>query len=215
MGANSYSCENSFGAINHRLWLKNGHILAIFLLFWAFSVTLMAVATTVILTLGIGCTQRLVRHIRWWYGTIFALSSQIAMSCHGAETILTSMSIVYWHPWLGPIFITFGYLEASFADNSFILLRMSWKEPAPLLGGTLPINLTNISVVWQNPTAHDMEAPCREVSSFSVTMSGDAHSCICIQIMCVSHLYLILMFIFADVHNFSLVINAQTSIGLL
>ena len=123
---------------------------------------------------------------------------------------------IYWHPWFGPIFSTFGYLEVSFAHNFFILLRMSWKEPTPLLGGTLPINLTNISVVWQNPTAHDMEAPCREVtSSFSVTMSGDAHSCICIQIMCVSHLYLILMFIFADVHNFSLVINAQTSIGLL
>ena len=39
---------------------------------------------------------------------------------------------IYWHPWFGPIFSTFGYLEVSFAHNFFILLRMSWKEPAPL-----------------------------------------------------------------------------------
>ena len=39
---------------------------------------------------------------------------------------------IYWHPWFGAIFTTFGYLEVSFADNSFIVLRMSWKEPAPL-----------------------------------------------------------------------------------
>ena len=38
---------------------------------------------------------------------------------------------IYWHPWFGPIFSTFGYLEVSFAHNFFILLRMSWKEPAP------------------------------------------------------------------------------------
>ena len=38
---------------------------------------------------------------------------------------------IYWHPWFGAIFTTFGYLEVSFADNSFIVLRMSWKEPAP------------------------------------------------------------------------------------
>ena len=39
---------------------------------------------------------------------------------------------IYWHPWFGAIFSTFGYLEVLFADNSFIVLRMSWKEPAPL-----------------------------------------------------------------------------------
>ena len=80
MGANRYSCENSFGAISHPLWLKNSHILAIFPHFLAFLVTLLAVATTVMLTLGIGRTPRLVRHMGWWYGTIFALSSHIAMA---------------------------------------------------------------------------------------------------------------------------------------
>ena len=43
---------------------------------------------------------------------------------------------IYWHPWFGPIFSTFGYLELSFAHNFFILLRMSWKEPAPLCNVT-------------------------------------------------------------------------------
>ena len=80
MGANRYRCENSFGTINDRLWLKNSNFLAIFHHFWAFLVTFMAVATTFMLTLGIGYTQRLVRYMGWWYGTIFALSSQIAMS---------------------------------------------------------------------------------------------------------------------------------------
>ena len=40
----------------------------------------MAVATTFMLTLGIGYTQRLVRYMGWWYGTIFALSSHIAIA---------------------------------------------------------------------------------------------------------------------------------------
>ena len=80
MGANRYRCENSFGAINDRLWLKNSNFLAIFHHFWAFLVTFMAVATTFMLTLGIGYTQRLVRYMGWWYGTIFALSSHTAMA---------------------------------------------------------------------------------------------------------------------------------------
>ena len=40
----------------------------------------MAVATTFMLILGIGYTQRLVRYMGWWYGTIFALSSHTAIA---------------------------------------------------------------------------------------------------------------------------------------
>ena len=39
---------------------------------------------------------------------------------------------IYWHPWFGAIFSSLGYLEVSFVDKSFVVLRMSWKEPAPL-----------------------------------------------------------------------------------
>ena len=44
---------------------------------------------------------------------------------------------IYWHPWSGPVYSTFGCLEVSFADISFIVLRMSWKEPAHLRATTL------------------------------------------------------------------------------
>ena len=75
---------------------------------------------------------------------------------------------IYWYPWLGAIFSIFGYLEVSFADNSFIVLRMSWKEPAPLslhaqkvlccmliihwapLRGSLPLNNV-LFVSYQKP----------------------------------------------------------------
>ena len=36
MGANSYSCENSFGAINHRLWLKIALIWLFFIIILTF-----------------------------------------------------------------------------------------------------------------------------------------------------------------------------------
>ena len=61
MGANSYSCGNSFGAINHRLWLK----IALIWLFFIIILTFFIVTTTVILTLGISCTQRAVTHVYW------------------------------------------------------------------------------------------------------------------------------------------------------
>ena len=38
---------------------------------------------------------------------------------------------IYWHSWFGKIITTFGYLEVSFVENSFIVLWTSWKEPAP------------------------------------------------------------------------------------
>ena len=93
MGANRYWCENSFGAIKIFLWIKIGHFLAIFLLFWAFLVTLMAVATTILLTLGIGCTKRLVRHMGWWYGTIFALLSHIAMLSRPSQGLQACLGV--------------------------------------------------------------------------------------------------------------------------
>ena len=88
MGANRYWCENSFGAIKKFLWIEIGHFVAIFLLFWAFLVTLMAVATTILLTLGTGCTKRLLRHMGWWYGTIFALLSHIASAGWGQKWLI-------------------------------------------------------------------------------------------------------------------------------
>ena len=47
--------------------------MAIFPHFLAFSVTLLVVRTTVMLTLGIQRTQTLVTHVGWCYGAIFAL----------------------------------------------------------------------------------------------------------------------------------------------
>ena len=46
--------------------------MAIFPHFLAFSVTLLVVRTTVMLTLGTERTQTLVTHMGWWYGVIFA-----------------------------------------------------------------------------------------------------------------------------------------------
>ena len=80
MGANRYSCFRSLSAIRQPLWLKNNHNMPIFTHFSAFSVTLLAVATTVVLTLGIGCTPILVRHVGWGYRAIFALSRHMAMA---------------------------------------------------------------------------------------------------------------------------------------
>ena len=73
MGANRYSCCRSLGAIRQLLWLLKSHNMAIFTHFLAFSATLLAVATTVVLTLGIGRTPILLRHVGWGYGAIFAL----------------------------------------------------------------------------------------------------------------------------------------------
>ena len=99
MGTNRYWCENSFGAIYHRLcwgwdivktkfcyqrlWLKNSHFSSFFSFFG-----LMAVATTVMPTLGIGCTQRLVRHMGWWYGTIFDHPGHISMTWGGQKWLI-------------------------------------------------------------------------------------------------------------------------------
>ena len=44
----------------------------------ALLVTVLAVTTTVTLTLGIGCTQTLVTHMGWWYGAIFGLSGYLS-----------------------------------------------------------------------------------------------------------------------------------------
>ena len=60
--------------------------MAIFTHFLALSVTLLAVATTVVLTLGIGRTPIIVRHVGWGYRAIFALFRQMAMA-RGAEKI--------------------------------------------------------------------------------------------------------------------------------
>ena len=54
--------------------------MAIFTHFLALSVTLLAVTTTVVLALGIGRTQILVRHVGWCYRAIFALSRHMAMA---------------------------------------------------------------------------------------------------------------------------------------
>ena len=80
MGANRYSCFRSLSAIRQPLWLKNSHNMPIFTHFSAFSVTLLAVVTTVVLTLGIGRTPILVRHVGWGYRAIFALSRHMAMA---------------------------------------------------------------------------------------------------------------------------------------
>ena len=74
MGANGYSSWRCLGAIRLPLWLKNCHNMAIFPHFLAFSVTLLVVRTTVMLTLGIQRTQTLVTHMGLWCGAIFALS---------------------------------------------------------------------------------------------------------------------------------------------
>ena len=75
MGANRYSCENSSGAVRLPLWRTNSHNMAISpSSFFAFLVTLLAVTNTVMLTLGISCTQTLVTRLGWWYGAVFALS---------------------------------------------------------------------------------------------------------------------------------------------
>ena len=80
MGANRYSCFRSLGAISQPLWLKNSQNMAIFTHFSAFLVTLLAVVTTVVLTLGIGRTPIIVRHVGWGYRAIFALSRHMAMA---------------------------------------------------------------------------------------------------------------------------------------
>ena len=41
-------------------------------------------------------------------------------------------------PIFGAIFSTFGYLEVPFNHNPYIVLRMSWKEPAPLKKSSFP-----------------------------------------------------------------------------
>ena len=45
--------------------------------FLAFLVSFLAVTTTVMLPLGISCTETLVTHMGWWYGAIFALSGHL------------------------------------------------------------------------------------------------------------------------------------------
>ena len=34
---------------------------------------------------------------------------------------------IYWHPWFGPVYSTFGCLEVSFADNSYHSLTRCFK----------------------------------------------------------------------------------------
>ena len=70
MGGNRYSCDISVGAISVALMAKNGHNIA-------FLVTILAVATTVMLTLGIGRTRRLLTHVGRWCGAFFALSDYL------------------------------------------------------------------------------------------------------------------------------------------
>ena len=74
MGANRYWCENSFRAIRLLLWRSDSHNMAIFPHFLASLVILLAVTTTVMLTLGISRTQTLVTHMGSWCEAIFALS---------------------------------------------------------------------------------------------------------------------------------------------
>ena len=74
MGANRYWCENSFRAIRLLLWRSDSHNMAIFPHFLASLVILLAVTTTVMLTLGISRTQTLVTHMGLWCEAIFALS---------------------------------------------------------------------------------------------------------------------------------------------
>ena len=93
MGVNRYLCENSFGAIKKFLGIEIGHFVAIFLHFWAFLVTLMAVATTVLLTLGTGRTKRLVRHMGWWYRTIFYTFEPYS---HGWRVSKMAHSLLRW-----------------------------------------------------------------------------------------------------------------------
>ena len=52
--------------------------MAIFPHLLAFSVTLLVVRTTVMLTLGTERTQTLVTQVRWWYGVIFALPMHLS-----------------------------------------------------------------------------------------------------------------------------------------
>ena len=78
MGANRYSCENSFGAIRLQLWRTDSHNRAISPHALAVLVTFLAITATVMLTLGISCTQTLVTHMGWWYGAIFALSGYLS-----------------------------------------------------------------------------------------------------------------------------------------
>ena len=78
MGANRYSCENSFGAIRLPLWRTDSHNMAISPHFLACLVTFLAVTTTVMLTLGISCTETLVTHMGCWCGAIFALSGYLS-----------------------------------------------------------------------------------------------------------------------------------------
>ena len=40
---------------------------------------------------------------------------------------------IYWHPWFGPVYSTFGCLEVSFADNSYLVWQGASKAPAPLM----------------------------------------------------------------------------------
>ena len=78
MGSNRYSGWKSLGAMRPPLWLENSHHMAIFLHFLAFLVTLLAVRTTVMFTLGSERTQTLVTHVGWWRGAIFALSRYLS-----------------------------------------------------------------------------------------------------------------------------------------
>ena len=85
MGANRYSCENSFRAIRLLLWRSDSHNMAIFPRFLTSLVILLAVTTTVMLPLGISCTETLVTHMGWWCGAIFALSGYL----YGAGGVLS------------------------------------------------------------------------------------------------------------------------------
>ena len=78
MGANRYSCENSFRAIRLLLWRSDSHNMAISPHFLASLVIVLGVVTTVMNALGIERTQTLVTHVGRWYGVIFALSRYLS-----------------------------------------------------------------------------------------------------------------------------------------
>ena len=158
MGAKRYSCENIFRAIRLLLWHTDSHNMAIFTHFLAFLVIFLDVTTTVMLTLGISRTQTLVTHMGLWCGAIFALSRHPSRTGEGWTglifegkwpyygylcAIVTALWLwnyfhmnIYWHPWFGAIFTTFGYLEVSFVDNSFIVYGRH-ERSQPLCKGFL------------------------------------------------------------------------------
>ena len=78
MGSNRYSGWKSLGAMRPPLWLGKSHHMGFFLHFFAFLVTLLAVRTTVMFTLGTERTQTLVTHVGRWCGVIFALSRYLS-----------------------------------------------------------------------------------------------------------------------------------------